>query len=352
MIGDTRQESNLSIPDQRDSRHESKDIRRDSRDYKKQDSRDNRRNSKDYYRQDFRDPKSSIRNARHESMDARLDSKSTKSESPNSICEVKKAILDSADPSNESRTPRPDRTDPSQESSAEKGILVRENVRTVKVDNTMIRRGSRVHRLRQKRNSDGIKSFKESEPEVEYTTKNSPVSCFSRANLHCEENTNESDLSRDNKVVSKANGEPSQSKMGFTEGTRCFTNDSVTSGSEIQQPRSGSPTSVCSGLSECRSTFSTSDITFSMQYGLSRENSLRRPKSAPINIVRNGSSGSLPNMIVNNFKASSSDNFRSHGAWRFFAEYRGRWESKKYSSYPTLTMHYNITFSKRSVSTI
>lgn len=101
---------------------------------------------------------------------------------------------------------------------------------------------------------------------------------------------------------------------------------------DYTQCRSGSITSNCSLLSQCPSTFSTSDITvhFQSSCGLTREDSLKRPRSAPgtDNACRKASSGSLPNITVSNFLATSSDHFQSHGSWRQIIDYRGIWESK------------------------
>ena len=110
------------------------------------------------------------------------------------------------------------------------------------------------------------------------------------------------------------------------------------------QRRSGSLTSNCSLLSQCPSTFSTSDITvhFQTSCALSREDSLKRPRSAPGNgnSGRRTSSGSLPNITVSNFLATSSDHFQSHGSWKQIIDYRGYWESR-YS----YTYQYCIKFS-------
>ena len=99
------------------------------------------------------------------------------------------------------------------------------------------------------------------------------------------------------------------------------------------QGRSGSLTSNCSLLSQCPSTFSASDITVHFQNScvLSRDDSLKRPRSAPGNGSSSGrrtSSGSLPNVTVSNFLATTSDHFQSHGSWKQVIDYKGCWESK------------------------
>ena len=101
------------------------------------------------------------------------------------------------------------------------------------------------------------------------------------------------------------------------------------------QGRSGSLTSNCSLLSQCPSTFSASDITVHFQNScvLAREDSVKRPRSAPGNgscTSRRASSGSLPNVTVSNFLATSSDHFQSHGSWKQVIDYKGCWESKWY----------------------
>ena len=100
----------------------------------------------------------------------------------------------------------------------------------------------------------------------------------------------------------------------------------------LSQCRSGSISSNSSLLSQCPSTFSTSDITvhFQSNSGLSRDDSLKRPRSAPGtgNSCRKASSGSLPNITVSNFLATSFDHFQSHGSWKQIIDYKGTWESK------------------------
>ena len=98
------------------------------------------------------------------------------------------------------------------------------------------------------------------------------------------------------------------------------------------QFRSGSISSDSSLLSQCPSTFSASDITvhFQSNCGLSREDSLKRPRSAPGtgNALRKASTGSLPNVTVSNFLATSFDHFQSHGSWKQIIDYKGSWDSK------------------------
>ncbi|XP_060606456.1 uncharacterized protein LOC132758775 isoform X2 [Ruditapes philippinarum] len=227
-------------------------------------------------------------------------------------------------------------------------ILVRENPRTVKVDNTQFNRASKIKKLKQKSKSENAKIMskknsygtrRESTGAVYRKRDPSPVSCFKRLHHYDDVksdavDTKDSDLNDESKDSSKqctstaTNDKKTPVKKQSSSGYN-------THNAEYCQKRSDSLISTCSALSECQSTFSASDITLNI--GTSRENSLQRPKSAPSNIIRNTSSGSLPNMIINNFVASSSDNFRSHGSWRFVINYKGKWEKcDSMGSYPDL----------------
>ncbi|KAL4217684.1 Calpain-1 catalytic subunit [Mactra antiquata] len=323
-IRHTRLDSNVSRSVSRSDSGDDKNEARDSG----QDSRVTGRDSSKDVRNDTKEHKYGVRKPIKESKNATPENRRKKPDS-HYLCELKESDFVKTDTKSNHRSTKHESRDSKNDPNLELGILVKENVRTVKIDNTVFTRDSRAQKLRLKRMSDATKYFKDEEPEVGVSRRrrSSPVHCFHRENLHCEEDTWELDTNRDNRTISDSCRDNSHTEMRIAGGSRMSSNDNSTSGSNIQhQQRSGSLTSMGSGLSECHSTFSTSDITFSMQYGLSRENSIRRPKSAPINIVRNASSGSLPNIIVNNFKASSSDNFRSHGAWRYVVECRGRWE--------------------------
>lgn len=234
-------------------------------------------------------------------------------------------------------------------SSAESGILVRENTRTVKVDNTLYNRGSRIKKLKYKSKSDIVMLKVDSVatiPELDRThigadtvrTKDHyPVYYSKRLQLY-------HDASRSAHVTEASNKQDSDdAKESHTSGVSNTRNvplsnkhssgnlGNVPPDKEPHQSRSDSAMSSLSSASDCQSTFSTSDITLQVNMGLSRQNSLKRPQSAPSTIVRNASSGSLPNMIINNFIASSSDNFRSHGSWRLTIDYKGNWKSKYHS---------------------
>ena len=222
--------------------------------------------------------------------------------------------------------------------SFDSGILVRENTRTVKVDNTDAYNAGKSKKTINKANSDGqLKNHRRKR------------SCYRTGSTETTSNSNETDTG----VVCSLNGNNKSSSCFLNSANNSSSHKTSVADGHIKHGtlvpattnwigstehvhsrayervsgRSDSIVSACSTASECQSTFSTSDITLNMQAGLSRENSFKRPKSAPGTFVRNASSGSLPNMVINNFIASSPDNFRSHGAWRFIAEYKGKWES-------------------------
>jgi len=234
------------------------------------------------------------------------------------------------------------------------GILVRENTKTVKVDNTYCTKlRSRKHS--HKSNSDNTLLGRHQRAALKERTSSAEV--VKSEQKVCERANSADAVLRDagiDKSGTCYSDEKSELYAGenFARGsygvldasksryddTKCSSNPQLKCGatppsarnasSGFSQERSDSIVSTCSAISECHSTFSASDIMLNMQFGLSRENSIKRPKSAPGTFVRTASSGSLPNMVVNNFIASSSDNFRSHGAWRYIIEYRGKWESK------------------------
>ncbi|WAR16557.1 hypothetical protein MAR_031151 [Mya arenaria] len=247
------------------------------------------------------------------------------------------------------------------------GILVRENTKTVKVDN------SSFNKLRSKRHSnkqsksdtlcmskhqrkksafaERAKSAEISKPDLQVCERANSADDMLRTNdkeggkgkaqltLATDKHVGKlgaSNCSADRQNQNTETGEYlrrdsdkvpalSQTKHPLPSPAISMRKESV----DFVQTRSDSLVSNSSAISDCHSTFSASDITLNMQSGLSRENSFKRPKSAPGNFVRSASSGSLPNMVVNNFIASSSDNFRSHGSWRYIIEYRGKWEKSE-----------------------
>lgn len=233
-------------------------------------------------------------------------------------------------------------------SSTDSGILVRENTRTVKVDNTVYNRGSRINKLKYKSKSDTVTAkldTVETIPELDRrhmsadavrTKDHPPAYYFKRLQLYHEANRSELEHVNESRYKHGSYGTEESPTSGASNprnvplNNRHFSGNrgNVPSNTEHHQSRSDSAMSSCSSASDCQSTFSTSDITLHVHMGISRENSLQRPQSAPSNIVRNASSGSLPNMMINNFIASSSDNFRSHGSWRVIVDYKGYWESK------------------------
>lgn len=228
----------------------------------------------------------------------------------------------------------------------ESGILVRENTRTVKVDNTSALQCLKTKKLINKTNSDGQlktqrrRSCHRTGSAETRKTCDTETSAVSHNGNGVNDNTSQSSNLTHSLNANSASSLQTKKSPSHEERTRSApltpaktqwkgSSEQVHArSSERAQGRSDSIVSSYSTASECQSTFSTSDITLNMQSGLSRENSFKRPKSAPGTFVRNASSGSLPNMIINNFIASSPDNFRSYGAWRFMVEYKGKWESK------------------------
>lgn len=221
------------------------------------------------------------------------------------------------------------------DTSSDMGILVRENTRTVKVDNTLYNRASKIKKLKHKSKSDTVKNEQDKRncqrrESADGACRNrglSPVSCFKGLQLHDDGQFIDVQNTTEPKHLNETEASTSgSSNIWNTSASYRYSARNVITSGEYYQKRSDSVISTCSALSECQSTFSASDITLNI--GTSRDNSLQRPRSAPSNIVRNSSSGSLPNMIINNFVASSSDNFRSLGSWRFVIDYKGKWESK------------------------
>ncbi|XP_052271984.1 uncharacterized protein LOC127872693 [Dreissena polymorpha] len=235
--------------------------------------------------------------------------------------------------------------------SNEPGLLVRENSRTVKVDNTYINKSKeRSRKQSHQMKLGGGGGSKHSHKKCALMDRTNDADASKREAVLCERkysaDAGHRSIGHDACVHLSCLGpasEDTESSAGSTGSTCTLTNqdgckETVSRPSyaahrkgslDYMQARSDSIASTCSAISECQSTFSTSDITLNMQSGLSRENSLRRPKSAPGTFVRNASSGSLPNMVVNNFMASSSDNFRSHGSWRYIIEYKGKWDKSE-----------------------
>lgn len=230
---------------------------------------------------------------------------------------------------------RPSSHGKSRDKSAEffdSGILVRENTKTVKVDNTSSLSMLKCKKTISKTNSEGQLKNHRKKQNCHRTGSAENRHVDSDVSVCVSQNGGGKESSACALTLNSANNIPSLKKTGtLAPGTTTHwrgSTEHVHPKSRDRTPgRSDSIVSACSTASECQSTFSTSDITLNMQSGLSRENSFKRPKSAPGTFVRNASSGSLPNMIINNFIASSPDNFRSHGAWRYSVEYKGKWES-------------------------
>lgn len=227
------------------------------------------------------------------------------------------------------------------------GILVRENTKTVKVDNTSFLNTPKSKKAFSKTNSDGhLKNHRWKKSYVRRLSAENRrgqdlETC--KVTNHIGDGVRNSRESRSNSQLNFSGAiyvtSPRPSTKDRQHKTGSITSDTLSAKTtehgqyrarDQGQGRSDSIVSTCSTASECQSTFSTSDITLSMPSALSRENSYKRPKSAPGPFLRTASSGSLPNMIINNFVASSPDNFRSHGAWRFLVEYKGKWESMCY----------------------
>ena len=218
----------------------------------------------------------------------------------------------------------------------EAGILVQENYRTVKVDNTMKKKesASSIPSTPDKNISDftSIQTHRGSvSGSGTGSGAGSPVTtCLQKLQIYVDKCKVEFEMGSNLSDTSKSvhNAQTPRSSPSLNRYREKRDKHKECEKSSYCGNRSDSLISTCSAASDCQSTFSASDIMLNMPGDSSTESVVRR-KSAPTTCsVPRNSGTSLSNMTVQHFMAMTSDYFRSHGSWRLLMTYTGTWESK------------------------